>query len=142
NRGVARRTADFLSFMATGTAAALFEARPDVVVATSPQFFSAVAGSMVDALRRRPILFELGDLWPASIAAVGALRDSRYLRAMEKVELFLYRRSACVVALTQAFRDNLIGRGIAGGKIAVVINGVDTPRYAPRARDAALAATW
>jgi len=56
--------------------------------------------------------------------------------------LFLYRRSAAVVALTPAFRDNLVARGIPAGKIAVVINGVDLARYAPRARDESLAASW
>jgi colanic acid biosynthesis glycosyl transferase WcaI len=142
NAGFARRTLDFLSFMITGTIAGLFAPRPDVVVATSPQFFTAVAGWMVGALRRRPFVFELGDLWPASITAVGAMNDSPLLRAMEKVELFLYRRSACVVALTNAFKENLVSRGIGANKIAVVINGVDTPRYAPRERDVELAAEW
>ncbi|MCP5367780.1 MAG: glycosyltransferase family 4 protein [Hyphomicrobiales bacterium] len=142
NRGVARRTLDFLSFMATGFWAGLFEARPDVVAATSPQFFAAVAGWMVGAARRRPFVFELGDLWPASIAAVGAMKPSLGLRLMEKVELFLYRRSACVVALTRAFKRNLTGRGIDPGKVAVVLNGVDLSRYAPRERDGDLARDW
>lgn len=142
NAGFARRTLDFLSFMASGTVASLFVQRPDVVVATSPQFFTAVAGWMVGALRRRPFVFELGDLWPASIAAVGAMNDNPLLHALEKVELFLYRRSACVVALTGAFKKNLVGRGISANKIAVVINGVDTPRYAPRERDIELATEW
>ncbi len=142
NAGLARRTLDFISFMITGTIAGVFTKRPDVVVATSPQFFSAVAGWMVGALRRRPFVFELGDLWPASITAVGAMQDNAFLLAMEKIELFLYRRSACVVALTRAFKENLVGRGIGEDKIAVVINGVDTPRYAPRERDAKLAKEW
>lgn len=142
NRGVALRTFDFLSFMASGFIAGLFEKRPDVVVATSPQFFAAVAGWMLGAARRRPFVFELGDLWPASIAAVGAMRDNLFLRWMEKLELFLYRRAACVVALTDAFKANLVARAIPAEKIAVVVNGVDTPRYAPRPRDAELAERW
>lgn len=142
NAGIARRTFDFISFMITGSIAGLFANRPDVVVATSPQFFSAVAGWMVGAMRRRPFVFELGDLWPASIAAVGAINNSAFLRAIEKVELFLYRRSACVIALTHAFKKNLVRRGICMNKIAVVINGVDMHRYGPRDRDAELAKKW
>jgi glycosyltransferase involved in cell wall biosynthesis len=142
NRGVALRTLDFLSFMASGVIAGLFERRPDVVVATSPQFFTAVGGWMLGAARRRPFVFELGDLWPASIAAVGAMDHNLFLRWMEKLELFLYRRSACVVALTEAFKANLVSRAIPAEKVAVVVNGVDTPRYAPRPRDAELAERW
>lgn len=140
NRGTVRRTLDFLSFMATAFSAGLFERRPDVVAATSPQFFAAVGGWALGAVRGVPFVFELGDLWPASIVAVGAMRPSLPLRLIEKLELFLYRRSAAVVALTGAFKRNLVGRGIDADKIAVVINGVDTWRYGPRPRDAALAA--
>ncbi len=142
NRGTARRTLDFLSFMATAFAAGLFEKRPDVIAATSPQFFAAVAGWALGAVRRIPFVFELGDLWPASIVAVGAMKPSLALRLFEKLELFLYRRSAAVAALTNAFKQNLVARGIPPEKIAVVINGVDLWRYAPQKRDAELAATW
>jgi glycosyltransferase involved in cell wall biosynthesis len=140
--GAFLRALDFLSFLVTGTLAALAERRPDVVVATSPQFFAAVAGWLVGALRDVPFVFELGDIWPASIVGVGAMRGNPLLGLMEKLELFLYRRSAKVVALTRAFRDNLIRRGIDPSKIAVVRNGVDLGRYAPRPRDAALAEEW
>jgi colanic acid biosynthesis glycosyl transferase WcaI len=142
NQGVIRRSLDFVSFMATAVPAGLREERPDVVAATSPQFFAAVAGWMIGALRRVPFVFELGDLWPASIAAVGAMRPGLALRVVEKMELFLYRRSAAVVALTGAFKNNLVRRGISPEKIAVVVNGVDIERYGPRERDMALAAEW
>ena len=142
NEGVARRTLDFMSFMVSAFSAGLFEKRPDVIAATSPQFFAAVGGWALAAARRIPFVFELGDLWPASIAAVGAIRNRSILRALERLELFLYRRAASVVALSPAFRDDLIRRGIAHDKIAVVINGVDLARYGARPRDAALAAEW
>ena len=142
NRGVARRSLDFLSFGATGLWGALTEERPDVIAATSPQFFAAVAGYAAGALRRLPFVFELGDLWPASIAAVGAVRQSAVLRMLERLELYLYRRSSAVVALTPAFKDNLVARGVPAEKIAVVMNGVDMSRYAPRPQDATLARQW
>ncbi|MBT4220505.1 MAG: glycosyltransferase family 4 protein [Rhodospirillaceae bacterium] len=142
NSGVARRTLDFLSFMASGFIAGLREPRPDVVVSTSPQFFAAVAGWAVSASRGIPFVFELGDLWPASIAAVGVMRKNLALSLVEKLELFLYRRSAAIAALTQSFKDNLVSRGITPDKIAVVINGVDLTRYAPKSRDMALAEKW
>lgn len=142
NEGVLWRSLDFLSFLATGFLAGIRQSAPDVIVATSPQFFAAVAGWAIGAVRRRPFVFELGDLWPASIVAVGAMRASLPLRLLERLELFLYRRSAAVVALTESFKTNLVGRGIAPDKIAVVINGVDLPRYAPRPRDADLEQRW
>ena len=142
NEGVVLRMLDFLSFMITGFVASLFQKRPDVVVATSPQFFTAVAGWAVGLCRRRPFVFELGDIWPASIIAVGAMEPSLMIRMFERLELFLYRRSAAIVALTPKFKENLIGRGIEGDKISIVINGVDIDRFRKTPRDKALAAAW
>ncbi len=142
NKGAIFRTLDFLSFLVTGFTAGLFEEKPDLVAATSPQFFAAVAGWALGFARRVPFVFELGDLWPASIAAVGAIRENFLLRLVERLELYLYRKSAAVVALTRSFKDNLIQRGINGNKIAVVINGIDVSRYGPRPRDADLASQW
>jgi colanic acid biosynthesis glycosyl transferase WcaI len=139
NEGVVLRTLDFLSFMVTGFFGALAQDSPDVVVATSPQFFAAVGGCALAAVRRRPFVFELSDLWPASITAVGAMRPSAMLRMVERLELFMYRRAAKIVALTKAFKSDLAGRGVPPEKIAVVVNGVDLSRYAPRPRDQQLA---
>ncbi|MEK9643964.1 MAG: glycosyltransferase family 4 protein [Alphaproteobacteria bacterium] len=142
NEGVARRTLDFVSFMFSAVFFGLFERRPDVISATSPQFFAAVGGWLLSVIRQRPFVFELGDLWPASIVAVGAMKPSLPIRMVEKLELFLYRRSAAVAALTHAFRENLVHRGIDPAKIRVVRNGVDGARYGPRPRDAVLAEEW
>ena len=61
NDGFVRRSLDYLSFMAMGFVMSLLEARPDVVVATSPQFFAAFAGWAVSVFKRRPFVFELRD---------------------------------------------------------------------------------
>jgi len=138
NEGVLLRTLDYLSFMVASFFTGLLQARPDVVVATSPQFFTAVSGWALAAVRRLPFVFELRDLWPASISAVGAMRENVALRWLERLELFLYHRAAKVVALTAAFKNDLIARGVPGDKVDVVFNGVDLERYTPRSRDTTL----
>ena len=135
NRGVYRRIADFMSFMASASVVGVFQPRPDVVVATSPQFFSAVGGYLVARAKRRPFVFELSDLWPASIRAVGAMQNRRVLRAVEKLELGMYRRAQSIVALTHAFRDDLTSRGIDGDKIRVVQNGANLDDLTPAPAD-------
>lgn len=140
NEGFAKRILDYMSFMVTGFFAGLFVRKPDVVVATSPQFFCAVGGWALSGIRRKRFVFELRDIWPASITAVGAMEPSFSIRILEKLELFLYRRADRIVAVTHSFREELIRRGIDGGKIDVVINGVDLTAYSPRERDPQLAA--
>lgn len=138
NEGLVRRTLDYLSFMATGAIEGLRDRPPDVVVGTSPQFFVACAAWFVACMRRRPFVFELRDLWPDSIRAVGALRSTWILRLLERLELYLYRKAALVVAVTESFRDNLVARGVASHSIKVVTNGVDLSRFSPAPKDARL----
>jgi len=129
NEGFLRRSLDYVSFMVTGGIAALFHPRPDVIVTTSPQFFCAMAGWAVTRLRSLPWVFELRDLWPASIVAVGAMKKSWAIRLLERIELQMYRDADAVVSVTQAFKADLVRRGIDPEKISVVLNGVDLSRY-------------
>jgi hypothetical protein len=141
NEGFTRRVLDYVSYMATATLASLFVRRVDIVVATSPQFFTAVAGWLVGAVKRVPWVFELRDLWPESIKAVGAMKESPVIRLLERLEVFLYRRAGRIVSVTESFRRHLGQRGIDTGKIDVITNGVDISRFSPRPKDAALEAS-
>lgn len=138
NEGFTRRVLDYMSFMVTGFWASLFVRRVDVVVGTSPQFFTVCAAYMTGLLKRVPWVFELRDIWPESIRVVGAMKQSKMLDVLEKVELFLYRKASAIVSVTYAFRTSLIRRGVDGNKIYVVTNGVDISRFSPRDKDVAL----
>jgi glycosyltransferase involved in cell wall biosynthesis len=131
NEGFAKRILDFLSFMLSSFIAGLFVKKIDVVVATSPQFFTAVAGWALSGVRRKPFVFELRDIWPASITAVGAMKKSFIIVWLEKLELFLYQRADMIIAVTNSFKDELVIRGVPVSKIEVVLNGVDLSQYSP-----------
>ncbi|HVZ36865.1 MAG TPA: glycosyltransferase family 4 protein [Polyangiaceae bacterium] len=135
NQGFLRRTLDYLSYMLSAIVATPFLPRPDVVIATSPQFFAACAGYVISRLRRVPFVFELRDLWPESIKAVGVMKQSLLVRMLERIELFLYRKASGIVSVTSSFRTRLGERGIDTSKIQVVTNGVDLSRFGPRPKD-------
>lgn len=129
NEGFVRRIVDYVSFMITAFLAGIVGRRPDVVVATSPQFFSAICGWAVARIRRRPFVLEIRDMWPSSIVAVGAMRDSLFIRLMQRIEQFLYSSAEHIVVVTHSFKQEMIERGIDGTKITVVLNGVNTDSF-------------
>ena len=139
NEGFLKRTLDYASFMVSAALAALDARDVDVIVATSPHLFTPCAAYVAGLLKRRPYVFELRDLWPESIRAVGAMKSAWILDVLEKLELFLYRHAAQVVSVTHAFKENLIARGIEATAISVVTNGADLARFNPRQRDEVLA---
>ncbi|MEP5568703.1 MAG: glycosyltransferase family 4 protein [Halioglobus sp.] len=140
NEGFTKRILDYISFGFMGGFFGLFQKRPDVIVSTSPQFFCACGAWVLSVLRWKPWVFELRDIWPASITAVGAMEKSATIHFLEKLEMFLYRRADRIVAVTNSFKTELIERGVEGDKIDVVVNGVDLSMYVPAtAKDSALA---
>jgi len=140
NEGFVKRILDYQSFMLSATLAAPFVRGVDVVVGTSPQFFTACAAYLVSRMKCIPFVFELRDMWPESIKAVGAMKDSAVIRLLERIEMFLYRKAARIVTVTNSFKDTLIRRGIDGNKVDVVTNGVDLSHFSPQAKDTQLLA--
>lgn len=134
NAGFFRRTLDQASFMLSAIARAFFLPRPDVVVATSPHLLQSVSGYVISLVKRRPFVFELRDLWPDSIVAVGAMRESLLIRLLRKLEYFMYRRADKIVSVTQSFKHVLTSNGIPPERIAVVPNGTDLEMYEPGER--------
>lgn len=132
NEGFVKRILDFMSFAFMAFWAGLFK-KTDIIIGTSPQFFTTWTAETLSFFKRKPWVFELRDIWPESIRAVGAISgDSKVFKILEKIELRLYKRSTKVISVTNSFKTNLIERGIDGNKIEVVRNGANLERFSKR----------
>ncbi len=139
NEGFFGRSLDYFSFGVTSVVGGLFLPIPDVIVATSPQIFTALGGCILAWIKRRPFVFELRDLWPDSIVAVEAMREGPLLRMLRRLEYWLYHRAAKIVSVTHAFKRILVANGIPQEKIAVIRNGVDLKAFVPGPKPVELA---
>jgi len=142
NRGTIRRTLNYLSFMLSAILAGLFVPRPDVVIATSPQFFCGWAGVWVSRLRRRPFIVEIRDIWPESIATVGALRQPLLLRFLGWLEKRMYAAARRIVTVGEGYKAQIEARGVSANQLHVITNGVDRQVFSPRPRDEAVRARY
>jgi glycosyltransferase involved in cell wall biosynthesis len=86
-------------------------------------------------VKRVPFVFELRDLWPESIAAVGAVSSERAIRSIAALADFLYHRADLVVSVTESFVEILGRKGIPEDKMVVVRNGVNLAGFAPGPKD-------
>jgi len=128
NKGVLRRTLDYISYGVMAFLASLF-VKTDVVIATTPQFFTALFGQFAAFLKRKPWIMEVRDLWPESIKAVDAIKHNRVINFLEKIELYLYRQADRIIVNTDSFKENISARGIDASKIDIVKNGVVLHRF-------------
>jgi glycosyltransferase involved in cell wall biosynthesis len=131
NKGFFLRILDYISFAFSAFLAGLFKPC-EVIVATSPQFFTTIAAYSLSLIKRKPWFFEVRDLWPESIRSVGAMdKNSKILDIFESIELFLYRKAKRVIVVTEAFKNNLIQRKIPCEKIDVIPNGCNSKLFFP-----------
>ena len=133
NKGFIKRIIDFISFSVTSFIAGLFQ-KCDVIVATSPQFFTALSGRTLHFFKRRPWIMEVRDLWPDSIKAVGAMKESFVLKYFSKEELWCYKSARKIVVVTNSFKREISNKSIPAEKISVVKNGANTDLFKPRAK--------
>jgi colanic acid biosynthesis glycosyl transferase WcaI len=135
NRKAYERMLNYSSFCMSAAATGLFLSRPDVIIATSPQLLVALSGWWLARWKRVPFVFEVRDLWPESLAAVGMGSENSLLhRALAKIAGFLYRRSDRIVVVTSAFEDYLVKHWqVPREKISVIENGVETKLFFPEA---------
>ena len=131
NRKAHERIRNYASFCASAAISGLAVQKPDVVIATSPQLLCALAGWWIAFWRRVPFVFEVRDLWPESLAAVGAGREGTLLhRTLGAIAGFLYRRADRVVVVSPAFKDHLIKYwSVPSDRISTVENGVETDLF-------------
>ncbi len=127
NRGFWRRSLNYISFMLSSLLLGVRRAGPvDVIVATSPQFLVGLSGWAASCLTRVPLVFEVRDLWPDSIAALGVLREGLLLRTLRRLEMMLYRHATRIVGVAQSTQEVLVRRGVDSEKIVIIPNGADS----------------
>ncbi|MDN5849335.1 MAG: glycosyltransferase family 4 protein [Nitrococcus sp.] len=132
NEGTVRRILDYASYAVSSFVNSLFEKKADVIISTSPHLFVPLGGVLSSLVRCVPHVFEIRDLWPAAISAVTNLGRGKIYRFLERLEVWLYRRSTRVIAFTPYFKKDLVRRGIPEDKIDVVINGANLGLFGPQ----------
>ena len=130
NTNMLRRIVSALSFFFFGIVNFIVHPRKirgnyDVVLGTSGTIFAALLGWVYAFFTRKPFVFEIRDITYKQMIATGKSATGLGVRVMKFLELFLSRRAAKVVVVTNGFKKILVEDGIPAEKIAVITNGVD-----------------
>jgi glycosyltransferase involved in cell wall biosynthesis len=133
NRKAHERMRNYSSFCVSAALRGLTLPRPDVVIASSPQLLVGLSGWWISFTRQIPFIFEVRDLWPESLTAVGVSgEDSLLHHALAKVAEFLYEKANLIVVVSPAFKEHLVTHWrVPEGKVAIVENGVESSLFAP-----------
>lgn len=140
NRKAHERMLNYGSFCISAATTGMFLRRPDVVIATSPQLLVGLSGWWLTRVKGVPFVFEVRDLWPESLSAVGMGNPNSVLnRSLGSIAGFLYQRAGHVVVVTPAFAEYLVRSWrVPAEKISVVENGVQTNLFTPQSHNPVL----
>jgi glycosyltransferase involved in cell wall biosynthesis len=131
NEGFLKRILDYTSYAFMAFWVGLF-VKTDLIVATSPQFFTAVSGWLLSIFRRKKWVMEVRDLWPESIIAVGAMKRNLVIKFFEWIEITLYKSADHIVVVTDTFKEKIGDKGIDSKKISIFKNGSNLELFSPR----------
>jgi len=132
NKGTFRRIGNYVSYWFSAFWRGLRTERPDVMIATSPQFFCGWAGVWLHWARRIPFVLEIRDIWPESLSAVDAGLPKLLLRLIGCMEKAMYHSADHIVTVGKGYALKLQERNVAAEKISVIMNGVDKKIFFPR----------
>ncbi len=127
------RLANYFSFLFASATRAMFLAKPDVIVCTSPPLTIGLSAWLAASRFQVPFVLEARDLWPEAAIALGYLQNSGVQKAAFALESFLYRHARHLVVVSQGMKKDLVEHGIAPAKASVIPNGVDTDLFTPDA---------
>lgn len=134
-----RRILNYLSFAAFATILGTRKvAKPDVVYV----YNLVTLGAAAQRLRRHfncPVVLDVQDLWPESVASSGMLRSRLALKAVTRWTDRVYRSADQLVVLSPGFKRNLVERGVPEDRIEVIYNWCDEASIGTPERDDGLA---
>lgn len=116
------RIANYLSFFLSVLIFGLFRAgRYDAIYVYHPPLTPALAAALFCRWNNKPMVVEIQDLWPDSVAASGMAHPS-VTRILTRLCDFVYRRADRVIAQSKGMRDKIESRGVSPEKLSVIFN--------------------
>ena len=99
--------------------------KSDIIIGTSPQFFSAISAFCIAKVRNKNWVMEVRDLWPDSIVTVGSIsKKSIIFKILKIIERKLYLSADKIIVVTESFRKIISNvHSINFSKIKVIKNG-------------------
>lgn len=100
NKNNIKRIFSYTSYLLSASLRGLFINSPDVVIATSPPIFAALAGLVVAKIKGAKFVLDIRDIWPESAVQMGSIRNRIVIDLLEQLELMLYRNASLITVAT------------------------------------------
>jgi len=136
-----RRLMNYSSFaLSAATMGPFLVKKADVAYVYNPPSTVCFSAGMVKLLRGIPLVYDIQDLWPESLADSEMFKNKVGMWLVDRFCRLYYRVANKIVVLSPGYKDELIKRGVREDKIEVIYNWCDDTQIHPVPRSPELAA--
>ena len=132
DKNAVKRLFCYLSFFLSSLIYLTFKAKKAKLIYVSyPSLTTGLAAVGAKFFRRTPVVLDIQDMWPDSLAATGMVTNRHFIRFVGWLCQFLYRRADHIIVQSEGFRRLLIDRGVPSEKVSVILNWADESQVKP-----------
>jgi colanic acid biosynthesis glycosyl transferase WcaI len=132
---IASRIFDYVRFHIVSTTAGFRVARGcDIILSPSPPLTIGLSAWIIGIMRKIPFIYNVQEIYPDVAVSLDVLTNRYLIWALQRLELFIYKRARSVVVISEWFRRRLLSKGVSTGKVSVIPNFVDTEFIVPGMR--------
>lgn len=125
------RLVSYMSFVVTSLFMGTWSVgKRDILIVESPPLFLGLSGIPMSRLTRSKMVLMVSDIWPDVAIRMGDIISDKQAKILEKLEGFIYRRSACVAVTNPGAVEQIKSR-FPQVHCGVISNGVDTNLFKP-----------
>lgn len=126
--GFFERVLIFLKFSVYATIKAS-QIPSDLVFASSTPLTIVIPGYISSKIQSANFVLEIRDLWPEIPIAMGYLNNPILKYLAKRLEVFAYKKSDLIIALSIDMKNGILKHGISDDKIIVITNFSDTQQF-------------
>jgi colanic acid biosynthesis glycosyl transferase WcaI len=109
--------------------------RPDVIYTSTPPLPLGVTAALLARYHGSRLIIHVQDVYPRLAVEHGMLTNRAAIRFFEAMERWIYKQAEKVVVISEDFREDLVNKGVAIDKVAVVQNWADPNFVTPRPKE-------
>lgn len=107
--------------------------KPDLVIGSTVHPFGALAACLLARRHCVPFVFEVRDLWPSTLVAMGAINSGGIVeRVLAFLERWLARQASCIVVLMPGGLDYYSKLGVDRDRLLWLPNGSELDHAVPK----------
>jgi colanic acid biosynthesis glycosyl transferase WcaI len=120
-----RRILNYLTYVQFAFLRALF-IPCDVIFAMTDPPFNGIVGAILSVLKRKPLIYDIQDLYPDMAVAGSIVKPGLITRVWERLHRWALRRAVRIIVLGDDMRARIIAKDINPAKVFIVRSGVDS----------------